>query len=365
VSIELITGSPGAGKTTFAVATRVLAESERFIELPDKTKIKRRIVAAGVRGLVIEHERLPHALTGDKTNQREVDKWNEVTDSGDTVHERLPGMPPVKCDAMVQNWWLWCLPGDCIVVDEVQFLAERGIMGRKPPYWIRALEIHRHYGVDFIFITQHPGLVDSVIKALVNPHRHVRSVMGSALCTVYTWDHASNTERLQHASKSAFLRRAKHYRLFHSTVAVVAPPTAGRWVLIGVPALFLAAYLGLLSFKQRFEPAPVPLASAVASPLPGGTVPLSHPDGVAPRVRTGWRSKHPFVAGCVASGDVCRCVGDKGAPVQLDLASCKTASSSFDGLVEWEPREAPFANGAPSYGASAPSSSAPVASLGL
>lgn len=356
MSCELITGSPGAGKTTYAVATRIVDEAARSITLEGGEVVKRRIVCAGVRGLVLDHERLPHMLTGDKSPQSVIDRWNELEQSGEPVHSRLPGADPVPCEAMVQNWWLWCKPGDFIVVDEIQFLAPRGMMGRKPPFWIQALEIHRHYGVDFLFITQHPGLVDAVIKALVNPHRHVRSVLGSSLCTVYTWDHAANPERFQMANKSMFVRRAAHYKLFHSTVAVVAPPTAGRSILLVLPLLLALCIGGVMFLKQAFKP---PAAQALAQ-APGTDLGLSslaapavasggnvHPAvGPGPATskrspRTGWRASHPVVTGCVARGDVCRCVGDDGRPVQLDLPSCKTAAAGFEGLVVWEPREHP------------------------
>ena len=345
MSCELITGSPGAGKTTYAVATRIVDEAARVIEI-DGEKVQRRIVCAGVRGLVMEHERLPHILTGDKSAQSDIDRWNECNGSGEPVHARLPGDPPVDCVPMVQNWWLWCKPGDFIVVDEVQFLAARGMMGRKPPYWIQALEIHRHYGVDFLFITQHPGLVDSVIKALVNPHRHVRCVMGSSVCTVYTWDHASNPERFNLANKSVFVRRAKHYKLFHSTVAVIKPPTSGRSIFVVVPVLMVAVILGVVYFKGRFaSAAPVAASSQASAGLVAGS-------GTTPAIsghllpagqhapRAGWRALHPVVTGCVARGDECRCIGVEGRPVVLDHATCKTSAKGFDGLVIWEPRQA-------------------------
>ncbi len=126
-----------------------------------------------------------------------------MEDADTPKHQRLPGTPPQEVECLVQNWWLWCKPGDLIAVDEAQFLAPRGAMGRKPPYWIQALEIHRHYGVDFIIITQHPQLIDTTIRNLVGLHRHVRSVLGSPVCMVYVWDHASNPERRRSRSSQA------------------------------------------------------------------------------------------------------------------------------------------------------------------
>jgi len=89
------------------------------------TIVERRIVCAGVRGLKIEHERLPHLLTGDATPAAEVAKWNAMqqekdpetgkpVDSDTPVHQRLAGTPALDVPAIIQNWWLWCKPGDLI-----------------------------------------------------------------------------------------------------------------------------------------------------------------------------------------------------------------------------------------------------------
>lgn len=273
MTIELITGTPGAGKTTFAVAERLAVEVKRKLKTDDGVEYSRRVLVAGVRGLVLEHERLPHKLTGEKITDQDVDRWNAMA-SGDTpVYQRLAGDPVVTetpelvavngiltptgrtlaVTPMVQNWWLWCKPGDLILVDEAQFLAPRGILGRKPPYWIQALEIHRHYGVDFIFITQHPHLIDTTIRNLVGLHRHIRSVMGSAVCMTYTWDHASNPERASLASKKAWVRRSSHYKLFHSSVAHIKPPSAGRAGLAAA-LLLVAGFLGGINhFLGKFN----------------------------------------------------------------------------------------------------------------
>jgi hypothetical protein len=355
--IELITGSPGAGKTTYAVATRVAVECNRQIELDQDTcvklqadigtKVTRRVVVAGIRGLVCEHERLPHILTRDATSPADVERWNamemEVGDNGkplasDTpVHQRLPGDPAKDVPCLMQNWWLWCKPGDLIVIDEAQFVMPRGVMGKKPPYWLQAFEIHRHYGVDFLLITQHPQLIDTTVRALVGMHRHVRSVMGSSVCMVYTWDHASNPERYNMATKGNFIRRAKHYKLFHSSAAHVKPPTAGRWGLIAAP-LLLALGLGGLAWKvsafgddktgQAKAPASSASAPAVkpAAPRPSDNRPAGFMDV-------------PKLTGCYSVRDVCQCFDEVGQIVRIAKSMCEVSSRSFDGLVRWEPRK--------------------------
>ena len=355
--IELITGSPGAGKTTFAVATRLAAESKRKITLdPDTcvkqqvepgTQVQRRIVVAGIRGLVVDHERLPHILTRDATSPAEVERWNAMeTEPGESgkpmqsdspVHQRLPGDPALDVPCLMQNWWLWCKPGDLICIDEAQFVMPRGTLGRKPPYWLQAFEIHRHYGVDFLLITQHPQLIDTTVRALVGLHRHVRSVMGSAVCMVYTWDHASNPERYNMANKGHFVRRAKYYKLFHSSAAHVKPPTSGRWGLIAAPVLLLAG-LGGLAFKvQGFGGETSPArSSAVHAPASAGAA--SAAAGGGGGRPQGWIDV-PKLSGCYSVGERCECFDSAGKVVKIARSMCETSSRSFDGLVQWEPRK--------------------------
>lgn len=357
--IELITGSPGAGKTTYAVAARVAVEAKREIALDADTcvklqvdpgtKVTRRLVVAGVRGLLVEHERLPHILTRDATSPAEVERWNAMQVEADPaggkplqsdtpVHQRLPGDPPVEgVPALMQNWWLWCKPGDLIVIDEAQFVMPRGTLGKKPPYWLQAMEIHRHYGVDFLIITQHPQLIDTTVRALVGLHRHVRSVMGSAVCMVYVWDHASNPERYGMANKTQFIRRAKHYKLFHSAAAHVKPPSSGRWALVVAPLLLFGGLGGLAWKVSAFgnpkdgtvKPAPV----AASSPSSSAAAPRSEPVRLAGFVDV------PKLSGCYSVRDVCQCFDEVGRVVRIAKSVCEVSSSSFDGLVQWEPRK--------------------------
>lgn len=352
--IELITGAPGAGKTTFTVAMRLLPESRRKIRQEDGTEVRRRIVAAGFRGMVIEHEKLPHKLTGETTATSEVLKWNATDPEREDApkFERLPGDPPLDVPCIVENWWLWCMPGDLIPIDEAQFVAPRGTLGRKPPVWIQKLEVHRHYGVDFLIVTQHPQLIDTTIRALVGLHRHIRPVMGSPICMVYTWDYASNPERYTMANKGTFRRKAAHYKLFHSSVAHVKPPSSGRWALFVVPVLlgiFGVGFYGKVSGWISPANATPQLAASKAQAAPivaGGKAPAR-----AGAART--------VQGCYSYGEQCGCIGEGGRPVAVTLELCQASAASFDGLVKWAPRkEQP--PGAAKHGAAAGAASSPL-----
>jgi|GEM_PF-2308944 len=322
MTIELITGTPGAGKTTYAVAERLNKEVGRVITFEADGAVKtvtRRLCVAGIGGLLVEHERLPHVLTNDGVSERVIDYFNRVDEDGEVVFKRLRGEPALEVPQVVEiqgkeyaagcslfNWWMWCEPGDLIMVDEVQYIVPRGTLGRKPPPYIALLEVHRHYGVDFLFVTQHPQLLDTTIRNLVGMHRHVRSVMGSSLCMVYAWDHASNTDRISTATKSQFLRREEHYVLFKSAAAHVAPPKVGRWALLAIPLLLLACwFLAHRLSASKAEPKPAAAAAATTSPpaspsaAPGGLMSLGGPARSAQAANRDWPT---YVAEPVKSG---------------------------------------------------------------
>lgn len=385
MTIELVTGTPGAGKTVFVVGRRLDQENGRKVEVEDefgqKTTVERRICVAGIRGLAMPHERLPHTLTGERVRLSDTELWNREDQDGEALYKRLPGDPPLTTvpklrrvpnlveevwepdptgatldvEATVFNWWLWCKPGDLIVCDEVQFIIPRGTLGKKPPHYIKSLEIHRHYGVDFVFITQSPTLLDTTIRNLVGLHRHVRAVLGGPLCILYEWDHASNTERITNAAKRFFWRKRRWFKLYKSTVAVVTPPKSGRFAFIAAPILALVAAVGLPMFIGKFKPpekgaaAPSGVVSAAVAAVPPPRAPgATGRSGELP----GWVDV-PKLSGCFAVGPVCRCMDRDMRDVQVADAMCRTSAASYAGLVRWEPRPA-LAVQAPALAASAP-----------
>jgi hypothetical protein len=337
--IELLTGAPGSGKTTFAVAMRIAIEALRKVTI-DGTEVTRRVLCAGFRGLVIEHEPLPHQLTGDAPKPSVVAHWNawkverddhgKLHESDEPEHERLPGEPPREdCPKIVQTWWLWCKPGDQIAVDEAQFLAPRMAIGRKPPVWVQKLEVHRHYGVDFLFVTQHPQLVDVVIRKLVGLHRHIRPFFGLPLCLVFSWDHASDPERYKLSNKSWFVRWPKYYRLFHSTVAVIKPPATGRVILYAIPVLLGGAIFFGGRFFDRLAP-----GAAIAAPAAALAPGASHLEQL--------QDESKRIAGCWSVDADCRCMyatGERVHNVPRDV--CMVSSVGWDGAVKWQARAAP------------------------
>lgn len=238
----------------------------------------------------------------------------------------------------MQNWWLWCKPGDLIMIDEAQFVMPRGTLGRKPPYWLQAMEIHRHYGVDFLIVTQHPQLIDTTVRALVGLHRHVRSVMGSPVCMVYTWDHASNPERFTASTKSQFIRRKAHYKLFHSAAAHIKPPSSGRSIMYIVP--LLGSFLAYKAWAF-YDGKQAPTVAAAGHQVAPSSRPAPPGKSAAPGAQAELQQPVTAIHGCWSHGSRCECQDGHGRRVVVDLGICKTSSEGYDGLVKWAPRVAP------------------------
>jgi zona occludens toxin len=124
--ITLITGSPGSGKTAFAVAELLKVSG-------------RPVYAYNVAELQLPHEPLD-----------DLNEWHTVVPDGALV-----------------------------VADEVQRAWRPRPAGSKVPDAIAALETHRHRGIDFLIITQGPALVDANVRRLVSRHLHLVATWAS------------------------------------------------------------------------------------------------------------------------------------------------------------------------------------------
>lgn len=133
--ITLLTGVPGSGKTSKMVF-ELLKESGRPI------------FVMGIPDLLIPHQAVPP-----------ISDW--------TVLEPSPEDPTIKRPAFTfpQN--------SIIVIDEAQNVYRPRAAASKVPDIVAAFETHRHKGIDFYLLTQHPSLLDSNIKRLVSKHWHV------------------------------------------------------------------------------------------------------------------------------------------------------------------------------------------------
>lgn len=173
--ITLITGTPGSGKTLYAVWM-----------LQRELKAGRRLVVNGIKDLALDHEL--------------------IDDDG------------------VRDWHNRLVAGDILVVDEVQRIWGPVPQGAKATPDIEALHIHRHKGVDLVVITQHPNRMNKTVRDLVGLHIHVRRLLGMARAMVYQWDSVRNPGAgFRDAVKSIWSYPKDVYKLYTSAEVHTKP----------------------------------------------------------------------------------------------------------------------------------------------
>lgn len=134
--IDLITGLPGNAKTLYTISmVKAWAEREN-----------RPVFYSGIPQLTLD--------------------WQEID--------------PTK--------WMEVPPKSIVIVDECQKIFRNRSLGTQPPKHVTDLETHRHLGIDLVFITQHPSLIDPAIRRLAGRHRHMVRVWGMEVSTVHKWD---------------------------------------------------------------------------------------------------------------------------------------------------------------------------------
>lgn len=314
MSLTLITGKPGAGKTLLAVSQEAQAVPGSTVEASQscvshgvtyrKGDAVPRHLFSNIRGLLIEHTTIDAA---------DLERWHE-----------------------------WAQPGDVVVFDEVQEVWRTRGLGAKVPEAIAALETHRHRGVDLVLVTQHPMLIDSNVRRLVNRHLDVRR-MAAILSMIYEWDHCANPGQVRTALNSRmwwFPRKA--FALYssaqlHTKTKARIPPVA----FIGLAAVAGLAIGGPMVYERlsgRFKPAPAAAASKPASVVAAGVAPgavggasaaLGPASAAlgAPAVPAGLPgAPGPLpvvkVAGCGVVRGACACFGTKGEPVEPVPGTC-------------------------------------------
>ena len=310
--ITLITGQPGAGKTLLLV--------HEFLN--EAKQQGRPIVADGIPDLVIEHTPAPT-----------VPDWtHHVEDAASQDGKKL----------------LFTFPqGSLVVIDECQrVFRPRGVSKGVPPE-VAAFETHRHQGLDFILITQHPGLLDSNVRRLVGRHLHIRD-LGILGRKVYEWPEATDPEKFRSAPvQRGWKLPKKSFDLYKSSSLHIKPkrgiPKGLAVLAVTVPLLLAGGFYAWQSIQKKVAPPPVAefkdikptnFSPAVDAPrvvqldrdsqlvefdpvIPGR--PETAPAFDALRVV----KNMPLVVGCIKTQARCTCQNQQGLDAGLDRYQCE------------------------------------------
>jgi len=192
----LITGTPGSGKTLYAV--------HRIVN--DWLK-QDRLVYADIDGLNIEGV------------EKSPDDWRETPE------------------------------GSLIVYDEAQqrdiFKHGRGSLSQSEI--VQKFEVHRHTGHDIVFITQSPKFLHNHILDLVGEHYHLHRPYGAALASIYFWRKAVRNPQSKSAqsfveNESLFKYRKDLYKYYKSATVHTHKLAIPKKILIwcSIPFLMVA-----------------------------------------------------------------------------------------------------------------------------
>jgi len=264
--ITLITGGPGMGKTSLAV-------SMMLEELNNRP-----LFVMGVTDLKVEHFKCPP-----------VAEWTELRRDVDDPSLQLP---------------YFTFPQHAVImVDESQRIFRPRSSGSKVPNEVAAFETHRHTGVDFWLITQHPNLIDANIRRLIGRHIHIKqTALGRYL---YEWpecgDPDTKTSR-DIASSRRYQPPKKTFDLYKSAEAHTKQKF--RWnnaviilALCGISFPAMAYYLYGNVSKRISKPVAIeqPKEQGAHVSSPAGSQIESPPSSASPLpIAAADEQKHPY-----------------------------------------------------------------------
>lgn len=319
--ITLITGVPGGGKTLYAVHEFLRIANLENEKALSEGRPARPIYVDGIPELLIPHETAPDIL----------------------------------------DWPTWAPDGSLIVVDEVQRIWRPEASTKALPISISALETHRHRGLDFIIITQHPNLMHVNVRKLVGRYIHLRRTAVGVYAYEWSecvnpdsaWKSALSKNRWGHPKSSFGLYKSASV---HQKVKFRIP----RPVMVigfGVLVLGILGYRLYNSATGRNHPvvtAELPATTQQVAPV--GSVPqkaqsaadkrddiesetrqliikdpvkaftprfVAMPESAPAYDAIRVVKSMPRLAGCIASEDDCRCYTEQGTDVAIPPNECR------------------------------------------
>jgi zona occludens toxin len=305
--ITLITGTPGAGKSAYAV----------WHEIRTADANGRLIYCCGIPRLKIP--------TVEWTYEQASNWAVKKPDVFDNETGEL--LPP-----LLEN----VKEGSLIVIDECQELWRNGSSSaRDVPLDISYLEKHRHHGLDFVILTQHPDLVHSNVRRLVGKHIHIRKTpLGMYLYEFSEWcAHPETRGGRDNSSRRRYSLNKNAFSLYES--ASLHVKTSHRkpiQVYVLASILLLAPFLAYFIYTKlnhRVHPSPSP-SFAVVSP---GQADISPSSSKSEVIKSSFLVISPLsnlidwskVSSCVATASNCTCYGLSANKLIVPDSSCRIA----------------------------------------
>lgn len=328
MSLTLVTGVPGSGKTLYSI--------EKLLMPILGTTVKRtrddgteeeipRIVYTNINGLQLDHELID--FNGMLTQK--AGAWEHVQDPkrpGEELHRKG-----------IHHWHEWAKPGAFLFLDEFQKAWPPRPNGASVPPDIQALDTHRHMGVDMVLITQSVNNIDRHVLGLVDRHLHIRRFGNMPAAVVYEWDHASRSLLYKNAiKKSPWRYDKKVFKLYKSAEVHTKQrrniPTLVWFILAGLVSLTYFVPTTYERLYARTHPEPVKPAQSLVvqdEPAQGVQPAQTASSGTAVPVVpvSGEGDSAPVFAGCLKAKTACVCYTTAGAKVDREPGFCEGETS--------------------------------------
>lgn len=255
--------------------------------------------------------------------------------------------------------WYEAPPNSIVVIDECQRIFRPRGNGTQPPKHVSELETHRHGGIDLWLMTQHPMLADSAIRRLTQKHLHLVRIFGMQASTVHRWDtgvveNCDKNSSRKSSIKTKYVFNREVYKLYKSAEAhTITRSIPKRVFAIALIPVAIAVGVGYMWHytQKRMHPTvdvtgkPIGAAApvAAASSPSGGVSHVSYKNAAedakqyafdhtpraidaaysAPRYDEITKpTKAPVPAACVQLRDRCSCYTQQATPLNVSFATC-------------------------------------------
>lgn len=177
--------------------------------------------------------------------------------------------------------WMSVPDNSIVVVDEAQRVWGMRLAKEPIPDSIRAMETHRHRGIDIYCATQSINMLDVHLRRLCGVHRHLVRVFGLRASTVYEFDEACDDTRdrraRQQSRRSRFKFSRKYYSRYRSMTMDTAQSRLPWFIKWGVPVLVVGFALVLWFLHGELAGAREHFgAHALAKPVAGHQLPAGY-----------------------------------------------------------------------------------------
>lgn len=184
----------------------------------------------------------------------------------------IPHLPIPEGESM-QTWHNWAPTGAILVIDECQRVFRPRPAGSKVPEYVAELETHRHKGLDFFLLTQHPRLIDANVRSLIGHHTHIsKTTLG--IRRKVEWQRCANPEARSDIAEglaSVYKLDKAAYGVYKSAEEHTVIKTKRSKVMYVFPVALLIIAAGLFqtwSFWKNYSKPETQKVAAATNPKP-------------------------------------------------------------------------------------------------